>query len=173
MREKTQKEQLEDLIKRPIPRQRIGIIHLNMIREGRALYGLKRFSSAQTAVDMIRPLLKQADREMVLVLSMNPRLEPMALEIVAVGGIDSCYVDVRNLFKHSLLNNATSIICFHNHPSGDESPSRDDRAMTRRISEAGKILDISLLDHIVIGEYGYYSFREHGDLMDIVSDEIA
>ena len=164
MREKTQKEQLEDMMKRPIPRKKVGIIHLNMIRESRCLYGMHRIASAAHAVEMVRPLVKQADREMVLVASTNVRLEPMALEIAAVGGIESCFVDVRSIFKHALLNQAFSVICFHNHPSGDAEPSQEDRKMTKQMSEAGKLLGIALLDHIIIGDRRYFSMREEGYL---------
>lgn len=173
MKEKTQKERLEDMMKRPIPRKRVGIIHLNMIKEDRWLYGMRKMNSAEKAVEMIKPLLKYSDREMILVVSVNARLEPMAIEIVAVGGIESCHVDVRNLFKHALLNQASSVMCFHNHPSGNETPSRDDRKVTKRISEAGRLLGVSLLDHIIVGDNGYYSFRENGELTDDIPYETA
>ena len=109
MKEKTQKEQMEDLVKRPIPRKRVGIIHLNMVRDGHCLYGFRRLRDARSAADMVRPIVRQADREMVLVLSLNTQLEPLAVEIAAVGGLSSCYVDIRNIFKHAVLNNAAYI----------------------------------------------------------------
>ena len=173
MREKTQKEKLEDLMKRPIPRKWVGIVHLNMVKEGRGLYGMKRFCSPEDAVDLVRPMLKQADRELFLVVSMDRKLEPLAIEIAAVGGLSSCYVDIRNIFKHALLNNAAYISCFHNHLSGHIQPSREDRLLTARIRESGRLLGIPLLDHIIIGECDYYSFRESGDLADDLPDEAA
>ena len=100
---------------------------------------------------------------MVLVLSLNGRLEPQAVEIAAVGGISSCSVDIRSLFKHALLNNAEFVICVHNHPSGDPGPSREDEEITGRIRSAGALLGIELVDHIILGEGdAYYSFRDHG-----------
>ena len=173
MKEKTQKEQMEDLVKRPIPRKRVGIIHLNMVRDGHCLYGFRRLRDARSAADMVRPIVRQADREMVLVLSLNTQLEPLAVEIAAVGGLSSCYVDIRNIFKHAVLNNAAYISCFHNHLSGHIQPSREDRLLTARIRESGRLLGIPLLDHIIIGECDYYSFRESGDLADDLPDEAA
>lgn len=108
-----QEKQLEGMMKRPIPKKKVGIIHLEMVRESRILYGMRRFSQPDEAVDMVRPLFAMADRELMLVMSLNTKLEPMAVEIAAVGGLNVCSVDVRNLFKHALLNNAAYIICFH------------------------------------------------------------
>ena len=91
-------------------------------------------------------------------------LEPMAVEIVAVGGVDSCAVDVKNIFKHALLNNASYIICFHNHPSGYTLPSREDEKFTERLVTAGRILNLPMIDHIIVGDDDFYSFRENGKL---------
>ena len=110
MRKRTQEERILDMIKRPVPRKRVGIVHLEMVRERRTLYGMKRFQNPREAAEMVRPLCEKADREMVLVLSLNGRLEPQAVEIAAVGGISSCNVDIRSLFKHALLNNASITI---------------------------------------------------------------
>ena len=166
MKELMQKEQLEGMMKRPIPRKRIGIVRLEMVREGKVLYGMRRFSGAEEVADMIRPLVKNRDRELMLVLSLDSKLQPMALEIVSVGGVDCCPVDIRCLFKHALLNNASFIICLHNHPSGIPDASEADRQVTKRIQQAGEILGIHLLDHIVIGDDSYYSLKEAGELGD-------
>lgn len=156
-------EQLEGLMARPIPRRRIGIVKLQMVKEG-TLYGeMQRFQEPEQAVALMRPLFHKADREMLVAMSLSTALEPLAVEIVAVGGVDSCVADVRNLFKHSLLNNASFLICFHNHPSGLANPSREDERLTERISRAGEVLGIPLVDHIIIGD-DFYSFRQHGKL---------
>lgn len=80
---------------------------------------MKRFTQPREAVELVKPLFDRADREMAVVMSLSTKLEPLALEIAAVGGINVCNVDVRDIFKHSLLSNAAYIVCFHNHPSGD------------------------------------------------------
>ena len=173
MKNNMQKEQLESMMKRPIPKKRVEVIRLRMVREGRMLYGMYRFSKLEEAVDMVRPLFAMADREMMLVMSLNTRLEPLAVEIAAVGGLNACSVDSRDIFKHTVLNNAAFIVCFHNHPAGDPEPSQQDRQITARLEKAGRILGIPLIDHIIIGDYGFYSFREHGDIGSISSDDVA
>ena len=69
----------------------------------------------------------------------------------------------REVFKAAILGNAAAIILFHNHPSGDPDPSREDRELTRRLIDAGRILGIDVLDHVVLGDEGqYFSFKERG-----------
>lgn len=158
-----QEEQIQEMMERPILKKKIGIVHLEMVRESRSLYGMARLSSPKEAAEIVDPLLKRADREIIAVLSLDSRLEPVALEVAAVGGLNCCSVDVANLFKHAILNNSASIICFHNHPSGDCEPSREDMAMTKRLVECGKLLGIPVVDHIIIGQEGaYLSFAEQG-----------
>lgn len=161
MEKQTKEQEMMAMMKRPIPRKRVGIVRLQMVKES-SLYGMKRFKEPKEAVELVRPLFDMADREMVVVMSLSTKLEPLALEIAAVGGINACSVDVRDIFKHSLLNNAAYVICFHNHPSGDSEPSRADKLLTGRIGDGGRILGIPLIDHIILGEEGFYSFRENG-----------
>lgn len=160
MQESTQKERLENLMKRPVPRKKVDIVHLTMVKEARCLYGMRQFTSAKEVAEMVTPLFKNADREMLVVISLNSMSEPQAVEVVAVGGVYECIVDVKNIFKHALLVNASYVICIHNHPSGSVKPSREDYRITERIYHAGELLNISLIDHIIIGD-GYYSMREH------------
>src|SRR5699024_161627 len=105
MRAYTQDEQIRGMMERPIPKKKIGIVHLEMVKEGRCLYGLKRIGDSSTAAEIVRPLLERADREMLLVLSLDSKLEPMAMEIAAVGGVSSCLVDMKSIFRHAILNN--------------------------------------------------------------------
>ncbi|WP_312432449.1 JAB domain-containing protein [Lacrimispora sp.] len=173
MKEKTQIERITDLMRKPEIKKRIGIVHLQMVKDSKSLCGLSPFSSPQKAVDMMKPLFELSDREMFAILSLNVKLEPMAVEIVAVGGISTCIVDVRNIFKHALLNNASYVICFHNHLSGDPEPSHEDHMITGRIRESGKLLGIPLIDHLIIGEFGFYSFQESGLVEQCDSNNVA
>lgn len=122
MRRKSQREELDDMMVRPIPKKKIGIVHLEMVKESRSLYGTSRFHSAEELVKMIRPLYERAHREMVLVLALNTQLEIQALEIAAVGTLNACYVDMREIFKLAITCNSAHIVCMHNHPSGDPEP---------------------------------------------------
>ncbi len=151
------------LIEYPVPGKPVSIVHLEMVREDRKLYGMGPMKNPEKAAVFAWPVFEKADREMVAVVSLDARMEPVSLEIAAVGGIDSCTVDVRSIFKHVILSNGSSVICFHNHPSGNTAPSREDRDMTRRLEKCGEILGIPLADHIILGANGrYYSFREAG-----------
>lgn len=165
-------EQLERLMEQPIPKRRVGIVKLQMVKEGTLYGGMHRLGSAEQAAAFVRPLFEKADREMMVVMSLSGTLEPLAVEIAAVGGMSSCPVDVKNLFKHALLNNASYLMCFHNHPSGLADPSREDGEITEQISAAGEILGIPLVDHIILGE-AFYSFREHGKLPIRGTEKVA
>lgn len=80
------------------------------------------------------------------------------------GTINTSLVHPREVFKRALLNNASDIIVAHNHPSGDPNPSKEDIQITKRLKEAGNLLGINLLDHIIVGEDKYISFKEKGVL---------
>lgn len=167
------RKQLEEMMREPAPGKRVGIIHLHMVREERSLYGMGRIGNSQAAVEAVRPLIMMSDREMMVVMSLSTKREPLAVEIVAVGSLDGCMMSIGNIFKHSLLSNAASVICFHNHPSGDPTPSPCDYQSTERIREAGKLLGIELVDHIIIGAEAYYSFQDHGEIEGTGHDDMA
>lgn len=167
------KDKIVDLMKCPVLKKRVGIVHLRMIKENHSLYGMQSFKQPGEAVSMVKPLFAMADREMILVMSLNTKLEPLAVEVAAVGGINMCNVDVRNIFKHVLLNNGSYVICFHNHLSNDPEPSYADRMVTRRIQESGRLLGIPLIDHIIVAEKSFYSFMEQGFIENNNSGEVA
>ena len=155
-----QQEKIMNMLRQPIPGKRVDLIRLQVVRESTGLYGISRFTEPQEAADMVRPMISAADRELFLVMSVNTRMEPMAVEIVSVGTLNVCLVEMREVFKHAILNNAAGIVCFHNHPSGDAEPSREDRLMTEKLKAAGELLGIPMLDHIIVTEEQYYSFKE-------------
>lgn len=98
------------------------------------------------------------------IICLNKANCPIAWVELSRGGLDGTVADVRMMFSHALLCNAAGIIVFHNHPSGDLQPSQADLAMTKRIKQAGEILSIPLLDHLIIAENGYYSFADEGTI---------
>lgn len=160
-------EAFEKMMRRPFPKKQVSVVHLQLVRESKSLYGMGRILSPDKAAEIVRPLCCMSDREILMVMSFNNQMEPQAVEIAAVGGRNSCVADVPNLFKHVLLNNGACIMCFHNHPSGDIEPSWQDRQITKRIFEAGEILGIPLKDHIILGAgNNYFSFRKNGLLRE-------
>lgn len=141
--------------------KRINIVSLKMVKEGSILYDVQKLSSPSEAAGLGRKFLDEADREQVIVCCLDNKNQPVSVNIVSMGTVNSSLVHPREVFKTAVLSNAASIILFHNHPSGDPEPSQEDINITERIKEAGKILGIELLDHIIIGsENRFISFKE-------------
>lgn len=103
-------------------------------------------------------------QEIFMVLCCNAKIQPIGLAIPHKGGLSGSMVDLKTIFKPAVLLPASSIFYAHNHPSGDPSPSQEDRMMTERLIEAGKILGIRHNDHLILTEDPkvYYSFSEQG-----------
>ena len=127
---------------------------------------LGRFTSPQEIYDIINNLFMASDdpEEHIYMICVNGRLAPIGFFDVAHGSMTQCQVGVQQIFTRAALCGAYAIIIAHNHPSGDTTPSEPDMTFTERIKEAGKIMDIPLVDHLIIGENGYYSFHEEGKL---------
>jgi DNA repair protein RadC len=104
--------------------------------------------------------LREKQREHLAALYLNARNEVIFKKHIFVGTLDANICHPREIFKHALENNAASVILVHNHPSGDPEPSKADLEITKRIQEAGKIMGIDLLDHIIITKNKIFSFKE-------------
>lgn len=109
--------------------------------------------------------------ESVWVIALNSKFRPLGRTKVGSGTLTSCLVHPREIFRAAIMASACRIVLIHNHPSGDPMPSSADCAITRKIREAGEIMQIELLDHVIIGcpaddplGMGYYSFRSGGHL---------
>ncbi len=145
--------------------KRVNIVSLRMAKEGSFLYEVRRISSPTEAAGLGRKFLEEADREQVIVCCLDTKNQPVSMNIVSIGTINSSLVHPREVFKTAILSNAASIILFHNHPSGDPEPSVEDTTITKRIKEAGTLMGIELLDHVIIGSEGrFYSMKEQGVL---------
>lgn len=145
--------------------KRVNIVSLRMVKEGSILYEVRRISSPTEAAGLGRKFLEETDREQVIVCCLDTKNQPVSMNIVSIGTINSSLVHPREVFKTAILSNAASIILFHNHPSGDPEPSTEDTTITRRIKEAGTLMGIELLDHVIIGSEGrFYSMKEQGIL---------
>jgi DNA repair protein RadC len=121
------------------------------------------FKDSRDAESYLRPLLEHHSYEVfgVLYLAQSGKIR-QDLEIISTGGITSTTVDPRRIFRRALELGAVSIIVTHNHPSGSVRPSKADETLTQKISQGAKYLDIKLLDHIIIGREGYFSFADEG-----------
>ena len=147
------------------------------LKEGDALYSASPIRGPGDAVDVLgRNLLSLMDREAVVVVSLDVRKRPINYHVVSIGGLDSAYISIQNCFKVAILANADSILVLHNHPSGDISPSHEDMAVTEKLKNAGEIMGIGLLDHIIVGagRSDYYSMMAHGLLQpDRMAESVA
>ena len=101
-------------------------------------------------------------KEMFITLHLEGKNRIICMDIVSIGSLNQSIVHMRSVFMTACLSSAAAIICVHNHPSGDPTPSSEDTAITRRLKEAGEIMGIKLLDHIIVGEGEYLSFVERG-----------
>ena len=108
--------------------------------------------------------MRHLDREHFRVLLLNTRHQVLRVATVSVGGLSSAQVHPREVFKEAIRHGAAAIIVVHNHPSGDPTPSQDDKQVTDQLSAAGTLVGIPVLDHIIIGDGQYTSLRELGQL---------
>ena len=104
--------------------------------------------------------IRTPTREIVTICCVTTKGKVLAVDCAFVGTSSDASVGMKELFMSAILCNAAEIICFHNHPSGDPSPSVADNLITEKIKKAGEIMDIPLRDHIILGEQGYYSYDE-------------
>ena len=103
--------------------------------------------------------LHLAKREHFIALLLNARHEVQRIEIISVGSLNASIVHPREVFRPALLHAAAAVVLVHNHPSGDPEPSEEDMSITRRLKEAGELLGIGVLDHVIIASRGICSFR--------------
>lgn len=144
------------------PAKRINIVSIKMVRVASVLYDIRKIDSPKDGAELGKRFLDDLDREQLIVCCLDTKNQPTAINIVSVGSLNTSIVHPREVFKPAILSNSASIILFHNHPSGDPAPSREDISITERIKESGNILGIKLIDHIIIGNDSYCSLKERG-----------
>jgi DNA repair protein RadC len=137
---------------------------VSTVRRTRRRKDPKEIRNPKAAYDLVRPLVKDADRERFYAVYLNTRNHVLAVELVSVGSVNASLVHPREVFKPAIALSAASLLVAHNHPSGDPAPSEEDLALTRRLREAGELLGIPLLDHVIVGEGAYRSLKEEGQL---------
>ncbi|SDM42514.1 JAB domain-containing protein [Sediminibacillus halophilus] len=147
-----------------LPAKRVNIVSLKLLKESSILYKKRTIRSPEDGYELIKQFLGDVDREHFLVICLNTKNQPTSLNVCHIGSLNASIVHPREVFKPAILSNAASIIVGHNHPSGQPEPSQEDIHVTKRISEAGKIVGIDLLDHIIIGEDKFISLKEKGYL---------
>ena len=144
--------------------KRINIVSIKMVKESSFQYLARQILSPSDAYEMIKEQLEGLDREQFIIACLNTKNEPTNISVVAVGTLNKAIVHPREVFKTAILSNAASIMAFHNHPSGETTPSQQDIQLTNRLYEAGELLGIKLLDHLIIGDGTFTSLKEKGYL---------
>lgn len=122
----------------------------------------KTVHSPEAAAYLLMDEMRFLTQEHFVCLYLNAKNEVLRKETVFIGSLNSSIVHPREVFKNAFKCSAASVICLHNHPSGDPSPSREDIAITERLVECGKMVGIEVLDHIVIGDGKFISLKEKG-----------
>lgn len=136
---------------------------------GRRLYTYKAedkytIRSPEDVADFVMEEMRFLKQEHFVVLALNTKNQILHKQTLFIGSLNSSIVHPREVFKEALRRSAASIICLHNHPSGDPSPSREDIDVTKRLAECGRLLGMEVLDHVIIGDETFISLKEKGHI---------
>ena len=136
-------------------------VSIRMVKEP-PLISENPITGPESAVDIIGEYLKDFDRELMVLVNLRSDGKPINMNIMSIGTINASIACPREALKVSILSNAAAIMLFHNHPSGNLIPSRDDIRATDRLIKAYDLMNIPVLDHIIVGpNMRFYSMREH------------
>ncbi|MGG1601099.1 JAB domain-containing protein [Paenibacillus naphthalenovorans] len=124
----------------------------------------KKIRSPKAAYEAIETVLEISGEavEKFGIITLNSKNEIAGLHILSIGSLNATVMCPRVIFQAALLNNAAAIICFHNHPSGDPTPSNEDVEVTKKTMEAGELIGIEVIDHLIIGAGKFVSLKEQG-----------
>lgn len=132
------------------------------IKKEAEIFSRMVIGSAKDVRDFLVKRLRDESREHFLAIYLNRRNRVISYEIISSGGISGTIVDVKLLMKRAIEEKASAIIISHNHPSGNCRPSPQDKSLTEKIKSAAQLFDITILDHLIVSDEGYYSFAEDG-----------
>ena len=143
---------------------RVPCYRVSLVREPGYPTPSRTITDSQSAALALRPLFEGLDREQFAVCCLDAKHAIIGVNIVSTGSLTLCIVHPREVFKLAVLTNAAALLCVHNHPSGDPTPSAEDRVLTQRLKAAGEHLGITVLDHLILGDERLYSFADQGML---------
>lgn len=142
----------------------VAALELGSRRRGAEALERKSITSSHDAFEVLQMHVADPNYEQFFVILLNRGNKVLKTVIISEGGVTGTVVDPKKIFKIAIENGATSLILGHNHPSGNTTPSSADINLTDKIVGAGKLLDINILDHIIIGADKYYSFADNGQI---------
>lgn len=140
-----------------LPRYRVSLI-----REGSYSNSNNIIRTAQDVVDIVAAEYENAVVEVVKMLALDTKNKIIGVFDISTGSLNASIIHPRDVFQRAVLCNCAAVLLIHNHPSGNPTASTEDIELTRRLVEAGKIMDIAILDHIIIGEDRFESLKERG-----------
>lgn len=121
-----------------------------------------RIATSRDAAAILQPLLADHPHEEFWLLFLNRNNLLLGKHALSSGGVTGTVVDPKLIFRAALENRATSIVLCHNHPSGNLKPSEEDIRLTRKLTEAGRLMEIQVIDHLIVSQHGFYSFADEG-----------
>ncbi len=125
---------------------------------------ITKISNPQDVYNYLKPLTYGQKREHFITIMLDTKNKIIKSEVISIGTLNASLVHPREVFNECIRMSACSLIIAHNHPSGVATPSLEDRNITQRLVEAGKIIGISVVDHIIVADNDYYSFKENGEI---------
>lgn len=143
-------------------KKRVTLVDVVLERKGSMLFEGRRVKCPYDGAKIIRDFIGDCDREKFVVLCLNTKNEPTALQVVHTGSLNASIVHPRDVFKVAVLSNSASVVVAHNHPSGSAEQSPEDVQVTERLVQAGRILGIDVLDHLIITHDNFKSLKEEG-----------
>jgi len=145
-----------------VPAKRVDIVSLRIVKETSLLYKDRAIRSPEDGYNLFKQFLGELDREYFVVMCLDVKNQPTAINICHIGSLNASIVHPREVMKTAILSNSASILVLHNHPSGQPEPSPEDIEVTKRLAEAGRIIGIELIDHLIVGENRFVSLKEKG-----------
>lgn len=137
-------------------------LELGRRRKDVSVKEVNKISSSSSAYELLRPKMQDLPHEEFWVMLLSRSNKVLDMQLVGRGGVSGTVADVKIILKLALERLASGIIISHNHPSGNLSPSQSDINLTKKIKEAAQWMDVTLLDHIIVSDEGYYSFADKG-----------
>lgn len=142
--------------------QNISLITLKVVKEKSIAYEDWKVTSPKRAYEIVKDFIGNTDREHLGIMMLNCSKEVNGIEICSIGTLDASLVSPREVFKSAIITNSAGIIIFHTHPSGNISPSIEDKMVTELLDKASQIIGIPIIDHIILGFNDFYSFKLNG-----------
>lgn len=142
----------------------VAAMELGRRRRGAEVIRKKKVVCSNDAFEVFQTYIGDAHYERFMIILLNNANRLIKVVNISEGGLAATVTDIRKIFKIALDHNASAMVLGHNHPSGNLQPSNSDIALTQKIVNAGKVLDIGVLDHIIVGKEKYYSFKDESQM---------